>query len=103
MCVVLRAHLICGESHIQCNASREVATTSPPFYNESHSSHVLFVKVAPGMTFISWSQHHFVVIRKPERQVRKASHCGSKQQQRSLYYCSFAPHLYGCCSLWTSH
>ena len=64
----------------------------------------------------------FVVIGKPERQVRKASHCGSKQQQRScaaitlrtlvilfncsqasigrdytpqsLYYCLFVPRIY---------
>jgi len=30
---------------IQCNANREVATTSPPLCNEPHLSHVLFVKV----------------------------------------------------------
>jgi len=78
--VVLRAHPICGESHIQCYASGYVATTSPPFHKEQHRSHILFVKVAPGTTFTSWSQHHFVAIRKPERQVRKASHFGSKQQ-----------------------
>ena len=29
----LAAH---GESHLQHNANREVATTSPPFYNEPH-------------------------------------------------------------------
>ena len=57
---VLRAHSVLGESHIQRNANREFATTSPPFYNEPHLSHVLHVKVAPGTTFISWSQHHFV-------------------------------------------
>jgi len=31
MGVVLRAHLVRGETHIQRNASREVATISPPF------------------------------------------------------------------------
>jgi len=31
------------------------------------------MKVAPGTTFTSWSQHHFVAIRMPESQVRKAS------------------------------
>ena len=31
----------------------------------------------------SWSQHHFIAIWNPERHVRKASHRGSKQQQRS--------------------
>jgi len=34
-------------------------------------------------TFTSWSQHHFVAIGNPERHVRRASHRGSKQQQRS--------------------
>jgi len=65
MGVILRAHAVCGESHIQRNTNGEVATTSPPFYNEPHRSHVLFVKAAPGMTFTSWLQHHFVVIGKP--------------------------------------
>ena len=34
----------------------------------------------PGMAFTSCSQHYFVVIAKPMRQVHKGSHCGSKQQ-----------------------
>ena len=66
MGVILRALPVRGESHIQHSANQEVATTSPPFYNEPHQSHVLFVKAAPGMTFTSWSQHHFVAIRKLE-------------------------------------
>jgi len=37
----------------QPNASRVVATTSPPFYNELHWSHVLCVKAEPGTTFTS--------------------------------------------------
>jgi len=40
--------------HFQCNANREVATTSSRFCNEQHLLHVLFVKVVPGTTFISW-------------------------------------------------
>jgi len=59
MGVVLRAHPVHWESHIQRNASREVTTISPPFYNGLHRSHVLFVKSAPGMIFTSWSQNHF--------------------------------------------
>jgi len=43
MDVVLRAHSVCGEPRIQRNANRKVATTSPPFYNEPHRSHVLFL------------------------------------------------------------
>ena len=81
--VVLSAHPVCGESHIQRNASGEVAATSPPFFNERHRSRVLCVKAELGTAFTSWWQHHFVSIGKPERHVRKASHCGSKQQYRS--------------------
>jgi len=55
----------------------------PRLCNELHPLHVLFVKVVPGTTFTSWSKHHFVVIGKAEKQVRKASHCGTKQLQRS--------------------
>ena len=80
MGVILRAYPVSGESHIQRNANREVATTSPSLYYEPYGSHVLVVKAAPGTTFTSWSQHHFVAIEKPNRQVRKASHCGNKQQ-----------------------
>jgi len=62
--VVFRAHPVRGESHIQCNATGEVATTYPPFYNEPHRSHVLCVKAELGTTSTSWSQHHFVAIGK---------------------------------------
>jgi len=62
--VALHAHSICGESHIQHNANGEVTTTSPPFHNEPHQSHVLFVKAAPSTTITSWSQHYFVAIGK---------------------------------------
>ena len=51
--VVLRAHPVHGESHIQRNTTGEVATTSPPFYNEPHWSHVLCMKAELGMTFAS--------------------------------------------------
>jgi len=66
--------------HFQCNANREVATTSRRFCSEPHLLHVPFVKVVPGTTFTSWSKHHFVVIGKAEKQVRKPSHCRTKQQ-----------------------
>ena len=78
--VILHTHLIRGESHIQRNTTGEVATTSPPFYNEPHRSHVLCVKAELRTTFTSWSQHHFVAIGNPERHVHEASHRGSKQQ-----------------------
>jgi len=69
------------KSHFQYNALPEVATAYPRFCNEPHPLHVLFVNVVPGTTFPSLSNHHFVVIRKAEQQVRKASHCGTKQQR----------------------
>jgi len=78
--VVLHAHPVRGESHNQRNTTGEVATTSPPFYNEPHRSHVLCVKTELCTTFTSWSQHHLVAIGNPERHVHKASHRGSKQQ-----------------------
>ena len=81
--VVLHAHPVRGESHNQRNTTGEVATTSPPFFNEPHRSHVLCVKAELRTTFTSWSQHHFVAIGNPERHMRKASHCGSKQQENS--------------------
>ena len=93
MGAILRAHPVRGESHIERNTNGEVVTTSPPFYNEPHQSHILFAKAAPGTTSTSSSQQHFAAIVKPERQMHKASHCGSKQQQRSLYYCLFVPHI----------
>ena len=76
--VILHAHPLRGESHSQRNATGEVASTSSPFYNEPHRSHVFFVKAAPGTTFTFWSQHHYFAIRKPERQVRTASHKASR-------------------------
>jgi len=81
--VILYAHPVRGESHNQRNTTEEVATTSPPFCNEPHRSQVLCVKAELCTTSTSRSQHHFVVIGNPEEHVRKASHRGSKQQQRS--------------------
>jgi len=40
--VILHAHPVRGESHNQRNTTGEVATTSPPFYNEPQRSHVLW-------------------------------------------------------------
>jgi len=78
--VILCAHPVRVESHNQRNTTGEVATTSPPFYNEPHRSHILCVKAELGTTITSWSQHHFVAIGNPERHMHKASQRGSKQQ-----------------------
>jgi len=72
--VLLFTHIpVRGESHNQRNTTGEVATTSPPFYNEPHRSHVLCVKAELSTISTSWSQHHFVAIGYPERHMRKAS------------------------------
>ena len=96
----------CGASHIQRNATGVVSTTSPPFYNEPHRLHVLFVKASHSMTSTSWLQHHFVAIGNPERHMRKASYCGSKQQQSShamITLLLLVRHMYvWCCSSPTS-
>jgi len=65
MGVILRTHPVCDELNIQRNINREVETICPGIYNEPHELQILFVKVAPGITFTSWSQHHFVAIGKP--------------------------------------
>ena len=44
--VILHAHPVHGESHNQCNTTGVVVTTSLPFHNEPHRSHVLCVKAA---------------------------------------------------------
>ena len=80
LCVALLAHYVRGESHFQRNTNWEVTATSYPFWNELHQSYVLFVKVSPGTTYTLWSLHHFVATGKPKPQVRKVSHCGSKQE-----------------------
>jgi len=56
----------------------------PSFYNELHQTHIHFLKDASGMTFTSWSQHHFVAIGKPKQQIHKASHCGSKRSREDI-------------------
>jgi len=107
MGVILHAHPVCGESHIQRNTNWEVATTSPPFYNEPHQSHVLFVKVAPGTTFTSWSEHHFVAIESPSGKCAKlhtvaASNNRDHMPCHSIIACSCHIYIYRCYSSRTS-
>jgi len=90
--------------YFQCNANREVATTSPRFCNEPHLLHVIFVKVVPGTTFTSWSKYHFVVIGMAEQQCAKLPTVATRNNKDATsctsYFCLFAPH--GCCSSRTS-
>jgi len=68
-------------NHNQHNATDRLQTTSPPFYNERTAP--IECSFCEGFTehiSTSWSQHHFVAIRMLKWHVRKASHCGSKQQ-----------------------
>ena len=52
--VVLHAHPVRGESYNQRNTTGEVATTSPPFYNEPHWSHVLLCE--------GWTPHNLHIL-----------------------------------------
>jgi len=45
MVLFLHTHPLRGESHNHRNTTGEVATTSPPIYNEPHRSHVLHIAV----------------------------------------------------------
>ena len=68
LCVALRSHPVRGESQIQRNVNWEVATTSPPFCNEPHRSHVVFVKVAEvaAVTFLVFDSALVPKILNPE-------------------------------------
>jgi len=91
--VVLQAHPVRGESHNQRNTTAEVATTSPPFYNEPHRSHVLCVKAELRTTFTSWSQHHFVASGICAKLRTVVASNNKVHMPWSLYYCLFTPHI----------
>jgi len=95
--VILHAHPFRGESHNQRNTTGEVATTSPPFYNESNRSHVLCVKAELGTTSTSWSQHHFVAIGNPGgmcAKLRTVAASNNRDHARNLsFYCLLALHI----------
>jgi len=98
MGVILYAHPVLGESHIQCNAIREVAAPSLLFYYEPHWSHLPFVKSAPGTAFTSWSQHHLLRLESLSGKCTKL-HIVAASNNRGhmpwpLYYCLFAPHIW---------
>jgi len=108
MGVVLRSHPVRGEPHIQRNANREVATTSPLFYKEPHRSHALFSKAVPGKTFTIPGKTCTILLRSETPSGMCAKLCtvaasnNKVHPTRSLYYCLFAPHIYRCCSSRTS-
>jgi len=62
------------------NATPRNSCNNIPSFLQRTTSHALCVKAELSTTSTSWSQHLFVAIGNPERHVRKASHCGSKQQ-----------------------
>jgi len=51
-----------------------VATTSPPFCNEPHRSHVSFCEGCTWHDLYIWSQHHFVAIGNPISDKRAKLH-----------------------------
>ena len=96
--VVLRTLSVRGESHNHRNATGEVATTSPPFYNEPHRSHIPCMKAELGMNSTSWSQHHFVVSENPSSRCTKLRTVAASNSRdhgpQSLYHSLFAPRIY---------
>jgi len=87
MGVNLHAHPVHGELRIQHHANWEVATISPLFYNKPYWLHVILVKIAPDITFTSWSRHHFAHT--------MAASNNRDHLVRSLCYCLFTPHIMG--------
>jgi len=106
LCVALCGHPICGESHFQRNINWEVATKSPPFCSEPHISHILFVKVAPGTTFTSWSNTTLLWLESPGGKYAKLHTLAASNNRDptlcSFYFCLCASHIHGCCSSRTS-
>ena len=93
--VVLRAHSVRGEPHIQRNASREVATTSPPFYNEPHRRLHTERPSHPG--------HNIILLRSESQsgmcaKLRTVAASNRDYEPQLLYYCLFTPLIYGCWS-----
>ena len=83
-CIFISGHfhaLGMQKAHFQWNAKREVAITSPRFFNEHHLLHVLFCEGC------AWHHLRILVkaplIEKAEQQVHNASHCRTEQQWRS--------------------
>jgi len=111
--VVLRAHLVRGESHIQYNANREIAAT-PLFFATNHTDHMFFLwrlhLVPP-----SHPGHSTILLRSesPSGKCTKfytvAASINKDRLPQSLYYCLFVPLLDGCCysctspSWWITH
>jgi len=72
--VVLHAHPVRGESYNQRNTTGEVATTSSPFYNEPHRSHVLLCE--------GWTPH--------DLQILATASCCCDRKSRAVCAQSFA-------------
>jgi len=102
MDVILCAHPVRDESYIP----RKSNWKHPLLFTTNCTSRMFtFYEDGTCMTFTSWSQHHFVAIRKPERQLHKASHWQQATRDHapwSLCYCLFVPRIYGCYTSRTS-
>ena len=106
MGVILCTHPICGDSHMQCNANREVATTSPPFYNRT--DYTFFLR----RLHLEQSSHpgHSTILLRSESPNCKCSKlhtvAATKQQWKSpdeITLLLFVhPYIYGYCSSRTS-
>jgi len=82
--VLFFTHILFVVNHTINATPPERLQQHPFLFTTNHTDRTFFVvKAELCTTFTSWSQHHFVTIGNPERHVHKASHHGSKQQQRS--------------------
>jgi len=63
MGVILHGYPVRGTSQRQPKGCNNI----PSFSQRTAPIALLFVKVAPGTTITTWSQHHFVAIGKPEQ------------------------------------
>jgi len=83
----------------QRNASGVVVTTSPPFYNETHRSHVLCVKAESNTTLHPGYSTILLRSESPSGMCAKLRTVAASNNRvhtpRSLYYCLFVPPIYG--------
>jgi len=103
MDVVLHTHPVRGESHIQRNANGEVATNIPLFLQRTapithsfcegciwHDLHILVT----GPFWCDWKTR--AACAQKLHTVPVAASNNRDHMPWSLYYCLFAPHMYGC-------
>jgi len=97
--VILHIHSVRAEPCIQRNASREVATTSPPFKQTTPIARFLCKGCTRHDLHILVTAQFFCDQKSPSSMCGKLRIVAASNSRvhltRSLYYCLFAPHIYG--------